>query len=136
MNRTVKVIQPTIVVVEEKHGNRYFIANTQQELFDISLKLVKERFEAGYFGEKTSLPLAPEYTRAEAEALKPGIRSAVLKTITKWENDVLEIKNDNEMFERAERAIAKKDGKEALMILADRSDYQYENVTLEIPEDV
>jgi len=40
-----------IIMFREKHSNRYFTFNSEEELKEIFLKILKERLKEGYFSE-------------------------------------------------------------------------------------
>ncbi len=54
-----KPVKNGILIFEEKHGSRYFRAETREQLAAACLKIVKERHEAGWYGYSTD----PDYEK-------------------------------------------------------------------------
>ena len=68
-----------ILVLEEKHGNRYFDASTDKLLAQASLIVLKERYEEGGWYFKPSEPSKPDFTEEQASELPPSLKPAAME---------------------------------------------------------
>lgn len=78
---------PVIISFHEKHGDRYFVCNSHEEIFSIAIHIFSERFESGdwYFNDEQG----KIYDEDEAEAIS-NANDAL------WALDFLERHRDNE----------------------------------------
>lgn len=101
------VSRPSVLVCDEKYGNRYLPAKDDAEMFRSALKVLGERLKDGYWYTKPD-GKAPEWKRYEELAEYAAI----------------------------ERAVSERDGELAWRILRSRRDYQYEGVMIVELEEV
>ena len=122
-----------ILVVEEKHGSRYFDARTDDLLFAAALKLIGERMDSRYaFIVK---PDEPEYekelTDDQIRALPEGSSPRRVAEEIKKQNLRRRREYDDELlwYDTAVKAVKEKNGKLAFSVLRHRQDYEYEGFT-------
>lgn len=123
---------PALLQVEEKHETYHFLLSSMQDLYDISLRILKERHRCGYYYHDpgTVVPIV-EMTEEQIQSIPKGpsqdaladVRKQQLRTLRQWERDSKE-------YRRIVRAIETEDGKEAWSILDDHSEAQYERVVV------
>ena len=122
-----------ILVLEEKHGNRYFDASTDKLLAQASLIVLKERYEEGGWYFKPSEPSKPDFTEEQASELPPSLKPAAMEFLRLYNCQLLRYREELDDYERIERAIASNNGWLAWNVLHDRSGYEYETCN---PEDL
>lgn len=127
-----------ILIAREKHGTRYFDASTPELLAESAFKLLKERWEEGYWYFLDDPPEDKDILSEEQIAALPTEslrnqesqrRKNYLRELYNWqvvEKQYLAIKDcvENGLKNRAWKLLAWKP-------LQNRSDYEYENVELE-----
>ncbi len=137
MNPTRK-LTPVIVICKENHGDRYFYAETEADLRAVCVKILKDRMEEGcwyqlddeYGGEQ---PLTEDVIKSLPERLQKA-QSDLLTRFRRWQRGMEE---EKEWLEMAKAAIAGEGtALDAKRLLDHRSDYEYERVLFEKPEQV
>jgi len=117
-----------VLVLHEKHGDRYFMVPTIYDLWKAALKIVEERNKEGYWYsfdyEKPEEPVIP---REQADLMKDcPIRRSIVKAWDDYE-DALKDYEDSKKDEMQLKLLLKsKDGLRAMNFLANRRDYEYE----------
>lgn len=137
--RRPSVERPSVLILHEKHGNRYLLANSDQELHRAALAVLKARMEAGYFYREPEPPEDPGLTKEQVEALPASIRETAKKKLAQYLGDLRYYRDEKKLFEETQRALKEGDGRAAWEILRDRSDHEYERVELvrfEDPEEL
>lgn len=127
---------PGVLVAEEKHCTRYLRAGNLQELEASALKLLKERFDEGYwYYEPKKEPTAPAISKEAAEKLPEGnVKKLALQEIRQYERALAENADARDFWTQLKKALDEKDGKLAYKLLHARRDYEYENVEFETLE--
>lgn len=126
-----------VVVFKEKHGDRYFVVNSPDALYRVSLEVLKERYNNEWYNwmkdhkpyEGTNT-VRPTYTLAEVNALPESMsneKEKMTKEINKWAKEDKEAAEIRETFTSIEKAISEKDGQAAYSILSELKDGEYEN---------
>lgn len=121
---------PVMLEVIEKHDTLHYLLSSEQDLFDISLRILREREKSGYFYHRPD-PEAPavgmtedqiqSFTDLEVRTALLEVRTAQLREVRQWDRDT-------KFIQRVDRALASNDGKEAWKILDSRSACEYEKV--------
>ena len=128
-----KQIKPnTILVAKEKHGNRYFLANTEEALVKACLKLLQERLGEYQYCIDGSYP-KPDFD--DVNALPESLRESAKVVLDRYNNNQ---KQNNDLIaycNSVEKAIKEKDDS-AVILLFQRRDHEYENVFFEFLEEV
>ncbi len=128
------VEEPSLLVCHEKHGNAYFYVPDEAALFEAALKILEGRHKAGYFyaDPESGRPADPGVTRAQVEAMGQGhVRQEALKALQRHDDDVRWWKHLKEQWAEIQRALKERDGRLAWRLLRERSDHEYENVSVE-----
>ena len=125
-----------IIIAHEKHGTRYFDASTPEVLAESAFKLLKERWEDGYWYYSDDPPEDKDVLSEEQIAALPTEtlrnfesqkRKQYLRKVNNWQKnqkEYLSIKNcvENNLKDQAWK------------LLRIRSGYEYETVELETLE--
>ena len=128
---------PKIMCFQEKHGNRYFICNSLEDVFQVSLKVLTSRLADGYwYDEPEGEPTHPPYMLEQAEALLGSARDAALKELKGYQQACKEWLEESLEWHNIQEAVSNKDGKLALCCLYQRKDYEYEGYEFETPEKI
>lgn len=138
---------PTIIIFEEKHGSRYFIAHNNKEVGQIALKVIADRLEEGYWyddDEDCRIARQEEWNayRTATEKLTPkeikdlGIKKPEYKEPPSLNNIAKDFYRQIEWQAEtlAKKIVADKDGEAAYKFLYYRSDGEYERMLVESPE--
>jgi hypothetical protein len=125
-----------ILIAKEKHGTRYFDASTPELLAESAFKLLKERWNDGYWYYLDDPPEDKDVLSEEQIAALPT--ESLRNQESQKREYFLREQRDWEYLAEKYRAI--KDCVEnglknrAWKLLQNRSDYEYENVELETLE--
>lgn len=131
---------------EEKHRNRLFYCKTQEEINNMFMKLVKQRYEEGYWyqfdvksdEEKKSFLERIEKLEKEAGEYEGTycIKEAFKKEIEILKNELSWFKDCSMMSKLLKMAIDKGNVKAANQLCEDRMDYQYEGFEYDDAEEI
>jgi hypothetical protein len=124
---------PRLLVITEKHGTRYYHVPTPKKLDEVSLALLQQRNQEGYYPtpEQDSIT-QPELTPAQIEALPDGtIKRQAQAQYSEYQNQINYRKEEEEMANDIKRAMETKNGRLACRILRERAGYEYEGFALE-----
>ncbi len=122
-----------ILIAKEKHGTRYFDASTPELLAESAFKLLKERWDDGYWYCLDDPPEDKEVLSEEQIAALPTEslrnqesqkRKDYLRKLYNWQSDEKQYLFIKDCVENGLKNRAWK-------LLQNRSDYEYENVELE-----
>ena len=130
--------EPKVLVFKEKHGDRYFNIPDDKTLFRVSLKILTERFEAGYWYYKPGdedKPKAPDFTKEQVAAMPDSLREGATKKLVSYQGELRRWERDSEDFNNVKKAVETKDGRLAWQCLLDYSDGEYQRCSLEQLED-
>ncbi len=126
---------PHVMITHEKHGIRVWDASSRESLFKNALEILKERLEFGYIYKPDPEYLQkydPKMTSEEIDRLPDSlVKQAALKQIKQFRHMKEEFEQDQKHWEDVQSAIHNEDGERAFVLLADRSDYEYESITFE-----
>ncbi len=127
-----------IIVVTEKHGTRYFAADTKDQLHASALKILSERLTDGYWYAEPEKPTQPVLLSDEQIAMLPkdsstrihaeDERKVYRRAVRNYEEDLLR-------YNAIRKAVADKDGAAAWKVLQSRTDHEYEGCDLETLEE-
>lgn len=124
--------QPTLVILHEKHGQWHFLVQNDEDLFRVALSVVRGRQKQGYWYEKAGpKPTEPGFTAAEIEKLPKALQADAQKKLQAYERDLRYWQEVNQNHQDITKCLAENDGRLAWRILRDRSDDEYERVSLE-----
>lgn len=139
-----------IIVATEKHCTRYLDASTPEALAKSALKLLTERWNAGYWYHEPSVmyPETPILSEEEIAALPEHLRSAAKTANARAKRDQDERVRAQDWYDQARQIVADQDlghflfGRKqherqvskAWHLLDMRGDYEYEAVELESVE--
>ena len=88
-------------------------------------RLLTDRWKDGYWYYEPEPPAEPNHKEYEASSLKPALlREKYLKACVQYEDD-------KAAYDRISVAVTTKNSKEALRILFERCDYEYESISVE-----
>lgn len=132
-----------IIVLKEKHGTRYFLADTEKKLAEAALSILKERM-TGDYRMICSPGKASDWYRAEdilTDAAIAALPTESVRSQARREKDqALGSKRayeaEGEQYHQARRALRAKDGDAALEVLQDRSACEYEGFRFEYLENI
>lgn len=138
-----RLSQGVALVFHEKHDDRRFNVKCQDDVFKVCLKIVKERFEDGWYsGEASAVPTYPvdAVEKIIADLKVKGAQSHEYDYLTKqvqsWRYSVKNVVEENKFLEQVKEAIKEKSGKLAYLILESRQDGEYEGFELDAFESV
>jgi len=134
-----------IMFAREKHGRRYFDVSTDELLTIVSLRLLRERRNDGYY-DPGSPPTGIQRTPEEIAALPADLQAAAQQTNLQTRRQLRQYQQDVEFLAEVElvlvsfdlAAACRKTGKRgpsyprAFELLTERNDAEYERV--EIPD--
>ena len=135
-----------ILVFREKHGNRYFPADTPEKTMYACLQILTERHgpDADWGSAQSYIdslkeyaPDQPEMPLEEAEKLPyTNIRDHVVEQWKKYKKDIEGRSEEIRSYRAIKKAIEDKDPYLALQAVWNRRDMEYEKIDFEWMEDV
>lgn len=142
-----------IIVCDEKHGDVYWRADTPEQWAASSLAILTERWNQGWWYHRPKEPAqrdtdeqnASNMTKEQIAALPRDAQLVIRRLRKRMQIQQAAYQMESEWYDRAEKCVADQDrsmvtigrGKYAhdepvaWQLLQDRSDYEYERVTLE-----
>lgn len=138
-----KNIANRIIVFQEKHGRRYFAANTPKDTLSAFLKILTERYGpdgawvdlAGEINSlKTNPPEKPDYTEDDISNLPASMQEAARNKITKYKSGLKARESQIAEYERTVKAICDEDAEEAYELCQALSSGEYEGFDFEYLE--
>ncbi len=124
-----------IIIFKEKHGNRYFDASTEEKLHIAALKVLKERFESGWYYE----PEEPQGVEEEITGLRTSLevvkdsylREQIERKLKHVEGQMPSYLEYKREWETIQKALEENDGNLAYWVLQQRIDCEYEEYDFE-----
>ncbi len=130
----IRFSQGDILVFREKNGTRYFAANTKEEAGMACLKILKQRFEEGWYQpyDDDDHPTQPSMTEEAIRAL-PSVcmKEAGLREWRKYEEEVKERSRANSFYQAVKTALEGQHGNLAIDLIFSRDGAEYEDVKIE-----
>lgn len=125
---------PQLLICKEKHGNRFFYIPTEAHLHAIALKIVRQRFDEGWYGtnkEEFETNEDLDALKAQVNAISnPDLRRGATAELKRKQERVAHSKESLEQYLTAKEALDKNYGELAWELLSSRAEYEYEYVTL------
>lgn len=127
---------PVVVVLEEKHSNRYFVASTEADLHAIALHILQERLESGaWYYDPGEPPSSPEEVTAEVlRELPQPMQDAYHEQWEKHREEMHDYEEEKREYKAIVEACTENNGFRAVFLLMGRTDHQYEHIHLCTPE--
>jgi len=125
-----------ILIFKEKHGDRYFLVSTEEEMKLICKKIFEERDAQGWYSWQVNQkePVKPDFEEASIENLPKSMKDDATK---KWKDYKRELSNFKELQENLELYKRAKEGDATACyyFLDEQRDGEYEGYSFEDPED-
>jgi len=134
-----KTLNGRLIVFREKHGDRIFRVETDEKLWAVALKVLKERDAEDYWYEEPEVPEKPTsllLTNEQIATLSEGARDVVKQDQEQYERNLREHRTNMARYQRLRQAIDLGDGRLALRVLGERKDYEYEGWDFEYLDEV
>ncbi len=128
------VREPSVLVLKEKHGEQYFLVQSDQDLHRIALTIVKGRLKDRWYYDPSEedLPKKPELTEDEVAAMKPsGIKKMAEGQIGVYKAAMRHREIACEDYAGMVKALQAEDGRGAWNFLRNRRDHEYEGFSIE-----
>jgi hypothetical protein len=123
---------PRLLILKEKHGDKYYHVPTPETLATVSLATLKQRKEEGWYPVNQSQPTKPELAKEQIDALPEGsIKQAAIQQHKDYLLAVQYHSEEQETAAAIEKAITTSNGKLACRILMERAGCEYEGFRLE-----
>lgn len=123
----------SVLIFEEKHGNRYFHVSNDKELQAASLQVLTDRHKAGCWYPK---PEESDVKPSELDKLPASLQKAVNESWSEYSHAMRDYNQEVVEYKTIDRAVRDKDGEAAWNILNARKDAEYEGLQLEPYEEV
>ena len=124
-----EIVTNKILICKEKHYDGIYSVSTLKDLHKVSLHILNERMERGYF-QKWDLPQPLDYNLEDIEKLPESFRQEAKRKILNNLEEIRTARTNNREFDNAKKALETEDGELAFSILSDRSGYEYEGFEL------
>lgn len=127
--------KPSLLVLNEKHGDRYFHVEDDAALFRAALTVVLQRYKEGYWYANPmdcDQPKNPGMTMEQAKTLPDGpIRVAAVAAVNQYRQACREVDDLTDTWNIIQKAVNDRDGRLAWQVLRDYSDGEYQRVSIE-----
>lgn len=126
------VTKPELLILREKHGEGYYLINNDKKLFEVSLVILKTRFNEGWYydPDESEIPKA-SLTKEQIEALPEGhVKQVAVREMNSIKREIRLYKESMKSYKNIKKAIKDSDGRMAYMCLMDRRDGEYEGFEL------
>jgi hypothetical protein len=125
-----------VVILREKYGDRYFVAKTKEQLHKTALKILTERWHNGRWYFEPEKVEALDFTEADIPKIPESMRAEAEKALKQNQALLRHYADAVDKYEAIRKAVEENDGKAALRILESRSKYEYEEIMIEVCEEV
>lgn len=125
---------PCLMVLHEKHGDRYIHLKGEVDLYKAALAVLKERYRQDWYfnpHEETFERGAPDYTMLDVAKMPKSLQPEATVRLRRYAAWKKRHDQDVQMFADIQKAVRDKDGKLAWRVLTDCDDGEYERVSLE-----
>jgi hypothetical protein len=123
---------PSVLVLREKHADRYFIVNNDEELFAAAVLVLRGRLKANcYYTDPGPPPAGPDFGPADVDKLPTSLREAAMSQFRRHEERLRSHAHDKQEWDDINLVCATADGRAAWRILQGRGDHEYEGVYVE-----
>lgn len=128
-----KAWTPSVLVEHGKHGEYYWDATTKEKFRANCLAILKDRLDQGWYYYEPEEPTEPTglLTKEEIKELQQPYKGQAIQIYNNYQSRLRDYKLEKETWDELKEAIEKEDGGLAWGVLYDRSDYEYERVSLE-----
>lgn len=116
-----------ILVVKEKHGNRYFDITAEGQLGRVALFLLQQRLDEGWYPEPCE-PEAPDFTADDIPGMPEALKKGAAILFEQYQQELLTYRQERAEYNQIQKALAEKNLRMAASALLSRSDYEYEDV--------
>lgn len=124
-----------IIVLREKYGERYFAANTTEQIGRTCLKVIQERKEEGYYQSYSEEPEQPKHKPDEFED-DLHLKNTVEKQWGNYHQKLAYHRESMRQEEEANRILSEQDYHGAKVFLEGRNGYEYEGFSIYLAETV
>lgn len=122
----------SILILHEKHGDKFYSIPTLEALYAAALATLSERLEEGWFYEPEQPEIKNEFTPEEIEKIK---KSSYGETFVKQYDEhhagLKQYKEDLEDWNTINQAIKTEDGRTAWQVMRWHKSYEYEDWNVE-----
>lgn len=121
--------EPSVLILHEKHGCRYYEVQNEKQLFSAALTILRARVKDGYWYNKPSPPKELSFSREDVEKMPEALRKEPMRQLAAYKLTFDFFKEEQLTWNNIQKAIAG-DSELAWKVLYARSDYEYERVEL------
>lgn len=122
----------SVLVLKEKHADRYFVVDDDEQLFAAAVLVLRGRLKAGHFYyDPGGPPQGPDFSQEDADKLPASLREAALSQFRRHEEKLRVYAHDKQEWDDINLVCSTADGRAAWRILRARSDHEYEYVQVE-----
>lgn len=115
-----------IAILKEKHADRYFDVTTDEQLHNVALYILRQRYEQGYWYAEPTPPEALDFEASDIEKAPVSLRDEMQKRLKSHQRELQHYEQEKDDWDAVTRAISTNDGRLAFRILRDRNNYEYE----------
>ena len=113
-------LQRTVMVLREKHGDRYFVVDNDEELHQTALAVVRQRLKEGWYYEPDEPKKSDlDYTKEDVAKLPVSLQKEASRKL-ECEDILMEYyRDEKKRWDLVNQACSQADGKTAWVILLD-----------------
>jgi hypothetical protein len=129
------VKEPSVLILKEKHGDRYFYIPDEAALHEAALEIVTERGKKGYYGPYLTKPEDLDFTEEDINKLPALLQKeagpALRAKLQKYKNEMRAWRQCEDEVAFIKKTVEMKHGENAYEILHMRDNAEYERTSLE-----
>lgn len=121
----------SVLVLAEKHGTRYYVVDSDEDLFKVALVVVRGRLKDGYYHAPGEAPTPPDYAEEDILKMPRSLQAEARKRVQEYKLRSREWDDANEDWILLQEVCSTANGRKAMELLEARSDWGYEGFSLE-----
>ncbi len=121
----------SVLVLREKHGERYYVVDNDQELFKVALNIVRGRLKEGHwYHPPGDPPVPPDYAEEDILKMPKSLQAEARKKVQDYKSRSRSWDDANEDWLQVNEVCSSGDGRKAMQLLESRGDWEYEGFSL------
>lgn len=127
----------TVLVCHEKHGQRFYVVDSDEELLKVAVTILRGRLKEGHwYHDPGPEPVPPDFDEAAVPKMPRSMQAGARKVLQEHKERLRFWNREKTDWEGIVQAAASADGELAWQTLRDRSDWEYERISLEPASDL
>ena len=128
-----EVITNKIIIFREKHGDMIYSIPTLNDLYKVSIHVLKQRIDNGYIQKRNIKLNELGFIESDIKEMPAGIQKAARIELDNYINTLKEYKENNNYYDLVLKSINENNGKLAYKLLKNKINCEYEDFDIVEP---